>query len=160
MAEKYQRRFLVIKCEFKPVAVALLTTVLLACSNDDSAKTKYLERGKAHLAEGNDEKARVEFKNVLQIDQAEQVLRDAISAGPRDEKRYLSLAAFLLENRGQEQALAELYAAALQKKPENPVAINNASALLADQGDKVDLKRKKKLAAILANINQPAHADN
>ena len=68
MAEKYQRRFLVIKCVFKPVAVALLTTVLLACGNDDSTKTKYLERGKAHLAEGNDEKARVEFKNVLQID--------------------------------------------------------------------------------------------
>ena len=68
MAEKYQRRFLVIKCVFKPVAVALLTTVLLACGNDDSAKTKYLERGKAHLVAENYEKARIEFKNVLQID--------------------------------------------------------------------------------------------
>ncbi|GMR01147.1 MAG: hypothetical protein BMS9Abin19_0503 [Gammaproteobacteria bacterium] len=68
MTEKYRQRFLVTRCISRLITLAVLTTVLFACGNNDQTKTKYLERGKAHLAEENYDKARLEFKNVLQID--------------------------------------------------------------------------------------------
>ena len=43
-------------------------TLLVACGDAEEQKAKYLERGKTYFAEENFEKARVEFKNVLQID--------------------------------------------------------------------------------------------
>ena len=106
----------------------------------------YIQLAATHLARNDTSNAISTFERGLK-------------ALPNNEKLALSLAGIYEQQQNLEKA-AELYAAVLQKNPKNPVAINNASALLADQGDKVDLKRKKKLAAILANINQPAHAGN
>ena len=53
----------------KLVAAALLFVFMLAgCGGAEERKAKYLERGKAYFEEENYDKARVEFKNVLQID--------------------------------------------------------------------------------------------
>ena len=53
----------------KLVAIALLVVFMLAgCGGAEERKAKYMERGKAYFEEENYDKARVEFKNVLQID--------------------------------------------------------------------------------------------
>lgn len=48
--------------------VTILSVTLVACGGAEERKAKYLERGKAYLAEKNYDKAAVEIKNVLQID--------------------------------------------------------------------------------------------
>jgi len=52
----------------KLTAVSVLVASLVACGGADERKVKYLEKGKSFLAEKNYEKAKIEFKNVLQID--------------------------------------------------------------------------------------------
>ena len=52
----------------KLTAASVLVMTLVACGGADERKLKYLEKGKAYLLEKNYEKARVEIKNVLQID--------------------------------------------------------------------------------------------
>lgn len=52
----------------KLLAVALAAALLAGCGGAEERKAKYLERGKAFIAEQNWDKARVEIKNVLQID--------------------------------------------------------------------------------------------
>lgn len=53
----------------KKLLVAALAVVLVAgCGGKEERKAKYLERGKAYIAEENWDKARIEIKNVLQID--------------------------------------------------------------------------------------------
>jgi tetratricopeptide (TPR) repeat protein len=46
----------------------LLALVLTSCGGAEGRKAKYLERGKAQLQEEKYDKAKVEFRNVLQID--------------------------------------------------------------------------------------------
>ncbi len=54
---------------FKRQLIVLVIAVLLtACGGKEERKEKYLERGKEYLEQGNLEKARIEFKNVAQID--------------------------------------------------------------------------------------------
>jgi len=49
-------------------AVLALVMSLWACGGAEERKAKYLEKGKAYLAEKNYDKAKIEIKNVLQID--------------------------------------------------------------------------------------------
>ena len=52
-----------------PVAFVLILIVLLAgCGGAEDRKAAHMDKGNALVAEGNFEKARLEFKNVLQID--------------------------------------------------------------------------------------------
>ncbi len=52
----------------KLTAASILIVTLAACGGAEERKVKYLEKGKAYLAEKNYDKARIELKNVLQID--------------------------------------------------------------------------------------------
>lgn len=52
----------------KITLVVLISAVLGACGGAEERKQVYLERGKTYLEEENFDKARVEIKNVLQID--------------------------------------------------------------------------------------------
>ena len=49
-------------------AVLLVVFILAGCGGAEERKAKYLERGKVYFEEENYDKARVEFKNVIQID--------------------------------------------------------------------------------------------
>lgn len=53
---------------FKLSLICLAAIVLLSCGGADERKAKYMERGKTYFAEKNYDKARIELKNVLQID--------------------------------------------------------------------------------------------
>ncbi|MFK5985332.1 MAG: tetratricopeptide repeat protein [Pseudomonadota bacterium] len=52
----------------KLITVFVFIGLLVACGGADERKVKYLEKGKTYLADKNYDKARVEIKNVLQID--------------------------------------------------------------------------------------------
>lgn len=52
----------------KLTAASILVVSISACGGAEERKLKYLEKGKSYLAEKNYEKARIELKNVLQID--------------------------------------------------------------------------------------------
>lgn len=50
------------------IGLVLLAVVLSACGGKEDRLTKHFDRGVQHLADGDYEKARVEFKNVLQME--------------------------------------------------------------------------------------------
>ncbi len=59
---------MVLETRKKLLVTALAALMLVGCGGAEDRKAKYLERGKAYIAEENWDKARVEIKNVLQID--------------------------------------------------------------------------------------------
>src|SRR5271154_2364763 len=48
-------------------ALLVVTLVITGCGGAESRKAKHMEKGQTFLAAGNFEKARVEFRNALQI---------------------------------------------------------------------------------------------
>src|SRR5262245_62179578 len=52
----------------RTVAVLLLATLVAACGGAEGRKVRYVEKGEQYLADRNYEKARIEFRNALQID--------------------------------------------------------------------------------------------
>ena len=57
------------KNSIKSIFILCFVMFLASCGGaSDDRKNKYLEKGKVYLAENNLDKARIEFKNVLQID--------------------------------------------------------------------------------------------
>lgn len=53
---------------FRFIQTILISAAIIACTGPDERKAEYLDRGKQFLDEGNYAKARIEIKNVLQID--------------------------------------------------------------------------------------------
>lgn len=52
----------------KTALVSAIAVALISCGGAEERKVKYLEKGKAYIEEQNFEKAKIEIKNVLQID--------------------------------------------------------------------------------------------
>lgn len=52
----------------KKLLIVFMVNALLACGGSEERKAKYMEEGKQLFKEGNYEKAKLAFKNVLQID--------------------------------------------------------------------------------------------
>ena len=50
------------------IQAVCLTIALSGCGGEDARKASYLEKGKTYYEEGNYDKAKIEFRNVLQID--------------------------------------------------------------------------------------------
>ncbi|MDH5570627.1 MAG: tetratricopeptide repeat protein, partial [Gammaproteobacteria bacterium] len=53
---------------FKSFILSIIVLALASCGGADERKLKYLEKGKVYLEKNDLDKAKVEFKNVVQID--------------------------------------------------------------------------------------------
>lgn len=145
MRLKYLRLFLVLA----------VTAVLLSCGGAEERKAKYLERGKAYLADKNYDKAIIEFKNVLQIDpkyaEAYYLLGEvqekkddiakaygnyskAVELNPDHLKARAKLARIYFSV-GQVDKADELITYILKKKPTDPEANILRAYVLAQKGD-------------------------
>ena len=85
--------------------LSLLAASLMACGGAEERKARHQERGDALFAEGSYEKARVEYKNVLQID-------------PKDVKARGGLAQTLEKLEQWREAVGH-YRAAVEADPQN-----------------------------------------
>src|SRR5271165_4958166 len=56
-----------VRGRFCVIAVCLATIAAAGCGGAESRKARHMEKGRQYLAAGNLEKARVEFRNALQI---------------------------------------------------------------------------------------------
>src|SRR3984885_15333882 len=89
-------------------ALLIVTVAAAGCGGAESRKAKHLEKGQYFLAAGNFEKARVEFRNALQI-------------APEDsEARYEN--GVVAEKMGNLREAGQFYQAAIDSNPENFVA--------------------------------------
>lgn len=59
---------MIIKNKIRNLLCVGLVVVLTACGGAEERKVKYMEKGKSFFEENNLDKAKIEFKNVLQID--------------------------------------------------------------------------------------------
>lgn len=91
----------------------LALTPMVGCGGAEQRRTKYLERGEGYFVAGNFEKARVEFRNALQID-------------PKDAQAHYQ-AGRAAEKLGDPRAAAGHYQAAI----DNNAAHHDARAALA-----------------------------
>ncbi len=135
-------------------AVSAVVLTSAGCSGAEARKARYLERGQAYIAEENYEKARVELRNVLQIDPGNaearflsgrvaeklQELREAvgfynaaIEANPDHVQARASLARLYMLGGASDKAL-KLIEPALQKA-EDADLLAIRGAVRARQGD-------------------------
>ncbi len=121
------------KAAFRLVIVGLVAT-LVACGGAEDRKTVYMKKGQEFYEQGNYEKARLEFQNVLQID-------------PKDVEARFHLAESLekLENW---QGAASHYLAVMGEKPDHRGALLNMGRLflLSNNNDKARENADKILA--------------
>jgi tetratricopeptide (TPR) repeat protein len=144
-----QRRF------FKLTLICLAAIALLSCGGAKERKAKYMERAKAFLAEKNYDKAKVELKNVLQIDakyaeayfligqvdEQKQDLKNAfadyskvVELNPDHEQARAKLAKYYLLGGAPDKA-KEMADYILKKKPNDPEAKTINAVILAQKND-------------------------
>jgi tetratricopeptide (TPR) repeat protein len=127
---------------FKWVVVLLVAGTLVACGGKEERKAKYLEKGKAYLAEKNYDKAKIEFKNVLQIDPKDD--QGFYYLGQIEEKKQNWAAAFGAYKKAVDLnpdfvdarvSLANFYLlqASAMKRQDKPQEMANALGLVSEQ---------------------------
>ena len=90
------------------ILLLVASHLLTACDGADARKAKYLEKGKAYIQEKNYDKAKVELKNVIQID-------------PKYAEAYYLM--------GTVAEAEQSYMTALRLKPDDSVTQNNLKKL-------------------------------
>ena len=126
----------------KGVVLLLTASLLVACGGKEERKAKYIERGKAYMADENYDKAKIELKNVLQIDPKE--ARAYLYLGEINEKsqqwrgaftNYQKAVNFDPELTEARVRLAKVYLAqaAAMRAQENQDAAANAMGLAQEQ---------------------------
>ncbi len=109
-----------IKAFLSMLLVACLVQLLAACGGAEDRKTKYFQRGMELYEEGNYVKAKLEFKNVLQID-------------PKDAEGYFMFAQIMEKEQNWRQAYA-LFLRAVELNPNHVEALTHLGRLYAMSG--------------------------
>ncbi len=128
----------------KLTAASILVISLVACGGAEERKVKYLEKGKAYLTEKNYDKAKIEFKNVMQID-------------PKFAEAYFYMGQLDEQNKELGKALGN-YNKAIELDPKYTLAkVKLAKIYIIAGTDDYIGKAKKMLAEV--DLEQPDNID-
>jgi len=94
-----------IKKLVKYLITCLILISLISCGGSEGRKSAHLDKGKAYLKEGNLDKAKIEFKNVIQID-------------PKSAEGYYYMASTYEKSRDFKKALG-VYKKTVELQPDN-----------------------------------------
>ena len=117
----------------KLLTASIMVVVLSSCGGAEDRKVKYLEKGKIYLEEQNFEKAKIEFKNVLQID-------------PKFADAYFYMGQFEEKKKELGKALGN-YKKAIELNPEYVEAKVKLARIYVIAGTKDFIESAKKLLA-------------
>jgi len=158
--------------------MSLSLILLSACGGADARKARYMEKGQTYLANGNLEKARVEFQNVLQIAPADAEARyengvvaerlgnprqaaiyyqGAIDANPDHVGARSNLARLFLMSGAPDKAL-EFIKPAIEKHPDDPELLSLRAGARMQQKDMNGARMDAERAVQLAPTNEDAVA--
>jgi tetratricopeptide (TPR) repeat protein len=164
-----------------PVFVSLLSLAVLSatgCGGAEARKAKHLEKGEAYLAEGNFDKARVEFQNALQIApkdvavrfdlgvvdeklnnprEAAQFYQGTIDLDPQHLGARTKLARLYLLSGAPDRAL-DLISPAMQTHPEDPDLLTIRAAARMQEKDVAGAQVDAERAVQVAPTNEDAVA--
>jgi tetratricopeptide (TPR) repeat protein len=137
------------------VSAAVIASLLAGCGGAEQRRARYIEKGESYLAERNYEKARVEFRNALQIEpndvnaryqlgrvseklnnprEAVGHYQAAIDLDPNHMESRAALGRLYLLGGVADRAL-ELVSPGLTQQPENPQLLTVRGAAKAQLGD-------------------------
>lgn len=160
------------------LTLAVLAVLAVGCSSPEQKFARHLERGEKYLQEENFEKARIEFRNALQIDpenaqarylsgrvserlgnlqDAVGLYRAAIEADPDFVPGVASLGRFYVFGGGPNQAI-DTVAPALEKHPDDPDLLTVRGAAKAQLGDRLGALEDGERAIRAAPGNENAAA--
>src|SRR5262245_54568147 len=162
----------------RAAAVVLLAIVVAACGGAEGRKVRYLEKGEQYFAARNYEKARIEFRNALQIDPNDANTRYQVGRvaeklnNPREAVGHyqaaIDLDANLMTARaalgrlyllgGLADKAMELAAPGLVQQPENPQLLTVRGAAKAQLGNVTGAFEDAELAVKLAPADEYAVA--
>jgi tetratricopeptide (TPR) repeat protein len=164
-----------------PVYIGLLSLTVLSttgCGGAEARKAKHLEKGQTYLANGNFEKARVEFQNALQIApkdvaarfdmglvdeklnnprEAAQFYQGTIDLDPQHVGARTKLARLYLLSGAPDRAL-DLISPALQTHPDDPELLTIRAGVRMQQKDPAGALADAERAVQLAPTNEDAVA--
>jgi len=128
----------------KLTAASILVIALSACGGAEDRKEKYLEKGKAYLNESNYDKARLEFKNVLQID-------------PKYAEAYFYMGQLSEENKDFKKSITN-YRKAIELNPKYTLSKIKLSRIYVVAGTESFINEAKKLL-IEINNEEPGNSE-
>jgi tetratricopeptide (TPR) repeat protein len=160
------------------VAVVILATLLVACGGAQARKSGYMAKGREYLAAHNFEKARLEFRNALQLDpndaeasfltgqaadrlgnvrEAAQMYRAAIEANDKHLGARAELAKLYVFGGAPDKAM-ELIEPGLAIAPDNADLLTSRGAAREQLGDKSGARADAEKAVRIAPTNENAVA--